>query len=195
MSDVQVPDCRRCEDEIKAKMADAVTSMMRSFIVCPECGNKRCPKATDHRLTCTNSNEPNQPGSDYWYASLRRWSAWVHGVYIEWTTDSTVVPELRFEERAGGITVSLHDPETDELLMVESRFLGNGWVPTDFNSPLTCYQPAQGVDVPALPVHKVERFVAQLRELAGREPKATRGWTILHEAADFIARTYLPETD
>lgn len=29
------------------------------------CGNKRCPKATDHRLACTNSNEPGQPGSDY----------------------------------------------------------------------------------------------------------------------------------
>ena len=29
------------------------------------CGNKRCPKATDHRNECTNSNEPNQSGSIY----------------------------------------------------------------------------------------------------------------------------------
>jgi len=33
--------------------------------LCPTCGNKRCPKATDHKLECTNSNEPNQEGSIY----------------------------------------------------------------------------------------------------------------------------------
>ena len=35
------------------------------MILCPECGNKRCPKATYHELPCTNSNEPGQPGSIY----------------------------------------------------------------------------------------------------------------------------------
>lgn len=35
------------------------------MILCPECGNKRCPKATHHDLPCTNSNEPGQPGSIY----------------------------------------------------------------------------------------------------------------------------------
>lgn len=35
------------------------------MIVCPECGNKRCPKATNHINECTNSNEPGQPGSVY----------------------------------------------------------------------------------------------------------------------------------
>jgi len=38
---------------------------MSHMIVCPTCGNKRCPRATDHRFTCTNSNEPGQPGSRY----------------------------------------------------------------------------------------------------------------------------------
>jgi hypothetical protein len=38
---------------------------MSTFIVCPTCGNKRCPKSTDHTLACTNSNEPGQPGSRY----------------------------------------------------------------------------------------------------------------------------------
>lgn len=32
------------------------------MIVCPECGNKRCPRATDHRYACTDSNAPGQPG-------------------------------------------------------------------------------------------------------------------------------------
>lgn len=35
------------------------------MILCPTCGNKRCPKATDHRLECTGSNEPGQKGSVY----------------------------------------------------------------------------------------------------------------------------------
>jgi hypothetical protein len=33
--------------------------------LCPDCGNKRCPKASDHNNECTNSNEPNQTGSIY----------------------------------------------------------------------------------------------------------------------------------
>lgn len=35
------------------------------FIVCSICGNKRCPKATDCDLNCTNSNESGQEGSIY----------------------------------------------------------------------------------------------------------------------------------
>lgn len=35
------------------------------FVVCPECGNKRCPHANDHRNACTGSNESGQEGSAY----------------------------------------------------------------------------------------------------------------------------------
>lgn len=35
------------------------------FVVCPDCGNKRCPHANDHRNACTGSNEPGQEGSAY----------------------------------------------------------------------------------------------------------------------------------
>ena len=35
------------------------------FVVCPDCGNKRCPKAHNHELACTNSNAPGQPGSSW----------------------------------------------------------------------------------------------------------------------------------
>ncbi|MDM8056565.1 hypothetical protein [Klebsiella aerogenes] len=35
------------------------------FVVCPDCGNKRCPRANDHRNSCTWSNEPGQEGSAY----------------------------------------------------------------------------------------------------------------------------------
>lgn len=35
------------------------------MVLCPYCGNKRCPKANDHRHDCTGSNEPGQQGSAY----------------------------------------------------------------------------------------------------------------------------------
>lgn len=54
----QNPDCwcRTCRP--------VVLSDMR-FVVCPDCGNKRCPRANDHRNACTGSNEPGQEGSAY----------------------------------------------------------------------------------------------------------------------------------
>lgn len=52
------PDCwcRTCRP--------VVLNDMR-FVVCPDCGNKRCPKANDHRNDCSGSNEPGQEGSAY----------------------------------------------------------------------------------------------------------------------------------
>ena len=35
------------------------------FVTCKTCGNKRCPKANDHRHECSGSNEPGQKGSAY----------------------------------------------------------------------------------------------------------------------------------
>ncbi len=42
-----------------------VTISDMRFVVCPDCGNKRCPHANDHRNACTGSNEPGQEGSAY----------------------------------------------------------------------------------------------------------------------------------
>ena len=53
--------CMDCEIDPHSFMPKT----MSIFIVCPKCGNKRCPQATDHTLECTNSNEPGQPGSRY----------------------------------------------------------------------------------------------------------------------------------
>ena len=41
----------------------SITDMRMAL--CPTCGNKRCPKANDHRNACTGSNDPGQPGSAY----------------------------------------------------------------------------------------------------------------------------------
>lgn len=57
-------ECHRCAREKKLGLHPFPLAMTK-MILCPICGNKRCPKASDHRLACTNSNEPGQPGSIY----------------------------------------------------------------------------------------------------------------------------------
>ena len=54
--------CRKCNEN---KMVNGIPFSLTRMILCPECGNKRCPKASNHILPCTNSNEPNQAGSVY----------------------------------------------------------------------------------------------------------------------------------
>jgi hypothetical protein len=65
--------CASCiEVEKKAELertGDHIAYLSRFMVVCPNCGNKRCPKATHHSYDCTGSNEPNQPGSWYQYSS------------------------------------------------------------------------------------------------------------------------------
>lgn len=39
--------------------------IVQHMVLCPNCGNKRCPHATNHALGCTQSNEPGQKGSAY----------------------------------------------------------------------------------------------------------------------------------
>jgi Zn finger protein HypA/HybF involved in hydrogenase expression len=55
--------CHKCI-EGKTTRGGFPLSGMR-MILCPTCGNKRCPKASDHDLPCTGSNFPGQPGSIY----------------------------------------------------------------------------------------------------------------------------------
>lgn len=67
--------CRACRRERK----DGITNYYKGqpyfvpvetymMIVCAQCGNKRCPHATDHRHACTGSNDAGQAGS--WYGGL-----------------------------------------------------------------------------------------------------------------------------
>lgn len=53
-----IPDC-------SCGTCRPVTFTDSRFVVCSECGNKRCPHANDHRNACTGSNEPGQKGSAY----------------------------------------------------------------------------------------------------------------------------------
>jgi hypothetical protein len=41
------------------------TMLQSRMILCPVCGNKRCPRTTHHDNACTGSNEPGQRGSSW----------------------------------------------------------------------------------------------------------------------------------
>lgn len=64
MSQVHRCGCYDCNLSFNDPVSGLPIVMTR-MIVCPTCGNKRCPHATNHRHTCTGSNEPGQPGSRY----------------------------------------------------------------------------------------------------------------------------------
>ena len=64
--------CARCHgdyvDELRKQGVREMTLVFgigNHYIVCPDCGNKRCPKATHHDNACTKSNEYGQEGSRY----------------------------------------------------------------------------------------------------------------------------------
>lgn len=58
--------CHRCIEENNLRDPVGLLPLSSSqMILCPTCGNKRCPRASDHRLDCTGSNAPDQPGSIY----------------------------------------------------------------------------------------------------------------------------------
>jgi len=64
LTDEDCGDCHKC---LEGKTTGDGFFLLTStrMILCPTCGNKRCPKANDHRNACTGSNEPGQPGSAY----------------------------------------------------------------------------------------------------------------------------------
>lgn len=63
MANVPDYDCEKCR--MKLVKEGRIWPFRSRMILCPICGNKRCPKASDHELDCTNSNELGQKGSVY----------------------------------------------------------------------------------------------------------------------------------
>jgi len=55
--------CRACNRDTKGP--GGWPYLATTFVVCPDCGNKRCPKANDHQHACTRSNDAGQLGSAY----------------------------------------------------------------------------------------------------------------------------------
>lgn len=56
-------DCRFCAES--QMVPGELEWWQSSFVICGECGCKRCPKATFHEHACSGSNLPGQQGSSY----------------------------------------------------------------------------------------------------------------------------------
>ena len=54
--------CRRCIDERRESFDGVFPKTSQIMILCPTCGNKRCPHAKWHGFKCTNSNKVGQVG-------------------------------------------------------------------------------------------------------------------------------------
>ena len=57
--------CHRCLEGVESPHIPGFPILATRMVLCPTCGNKRCPKASDHRLACSGSNEPGQASSVY----------------------------------------------------------------------------------------------------------------------------------
>jgi hypothetical protein len=57
--------CGNCHACLVGVIENHMPVTSQRMIVCSDCGNKRCPKASNHRHQCTGSNEVGQYGSIY----------------------------------------------------------------------------------------------------------------------------------
>lgn len=61
--------CEKCDAAERAAIGrligDEWLALCGHMILCPDCGNKRCPRATHHANPCSGSNDSGQPGSSY----------------------------------------------------------------------------------------------------------------------------------
>ena len=65
IAELEKGGCGNCHACLVGVMENGYPVTMQRMIVCPDCGNKRCPKASNHRHQCTGSNEVGQYGSIY----------------------------------------------------------------------------------------------------------------------------------
>jgi len=61
----QCDGCGNCHACLVGVIENHMPVTSQRMIVCSDCGNKRCPKASNHRHKCTGSNEVGQYGSIY----------------------------------------------------------------------------------------------------------------------------------
>lgn len=62
------------------------------MVVCPTCGNKRCPKAANHVLECSGSNDPDQLAMTD-EQLLEEYTKEIHGNYYS-PSDNLTVAQL-----------------------------------------------------------------------------------------------------
>lgn len=76
--------CRGCTTEMMQTRFGPLP--VQSFVVCPDCGCKRCPRAESHAAECTGTIEPADTPSGVTHTcsgcieNLARWDAAIRGI-------------------------------------------------------------------------------------------------------------------
>lgn len=89
--------------------------------LCPTCGNKRCPRAHNHTLACTNSNAPGQPGSSWEHVKpIAAPEVAAEALRLAGKQTAADRELLELAAKAAGIAVvraRLHDPACQDFLI------------------------------------------------------------------------------
>ena len=83
--------------------------------LCPDCGNKRCPKANDHRNACTGSNDVGQPGSAYPKSETSKR-----------LTDEEMIDALQTVYPNRSIAADIFSNADCDFRAIEAKILGDG---------------------------------------------------------------------
>ena len=112
IAELEKGGCGNCHACLVGVMENGYPVTMQRMIVCPDCGNKRCPKASNHRHQCTGSNEPNQRGSIYTTPQTKPlsndeilemtiWNKNIYELYVEMDKEDMIAFARAIEERHG----------------------------------------------------------------------------------------------
>ena len=124
------------EQECWCTTCRPITMADMRFVVCPDCDNKRCPKANDHRNACTNSNEVGQKGSSWEHVKpLAQPEQEPVAKYSDIVSDGGLDPRNKFdtpppqrtwvdltdEEILAEIPITTHRPATSFARAIEAK--------------------------------------------------------------------------
>lgn len=120
--------CHRCTQELvesepfvpdpELGILGMIDARLARMFLCEWCGNKRCPHATDHRNTCTWSNDPGQKGSLYEDApGPPRWQSF--GLQ-QGEIQIMPIGDLREHERSSGCWCRPSRDEEDSRIVVHN---------------------------------------------------------------------------
>jgi hypothetical protein len=110
--------CHKCNEHTVVKVGGYdIPYKATTMILCPDCGNKRCPKANDHDNACTGSNELGQPGSAYADTAppQREWQGLTAAEMMELLPKNNDVLEKRIAEFACAIEAKLKEKNASHL--------------------------------------------------------------------------------
>lgn len=83
--------CGNCHACLVGVMENNMPVTSQRMIVCSDCGNKRCPKASNHRHKCTGSNEVGQYGSIY-TAPKELSDEEIEQIAVKWYVGTRILP-------------------------------------------------------------------------------------------------------